>query len=110
AVSGEPFIFHTANTFPTRSTTAMTAGLACACASATARAIAVWTSPSERKLCAFAQEPVQPESGVPVGGGEVPMGLPELLPPPQAPSTAQTNSMSETLCAIRIAISPAPSE
>src|SRR6185312_10700513 len=92
-VSGAPFILYTASTLPTRSTTAITAGLLCACASAVACAIAVCTSDALRKVCALAHDPVQPESGVDCGGGgAVPSVLAELLPPPQPSSTAMASA------------------
>src|SRR5215475_11343895 len=85
----------------------MTEGLPCACASLTACAMILRTSSSPRNDEAFAQKPLQPESGVDCGGGgEVPVLLIELLPPPQAASVSVVASASQTSFVFRIAPSP----
>jgi xanthine/CO dehydrogenase XdhC/CoxF family maturation factor len=84
----------------------MTAGLPCACASATACAMTVWMSASVRNELAFAQKPLQPESGVVCGGGDVPALLIELLPPPQPVNASGAASASQTSLFFRIAPSP----
>src|SRR5215471_1895620 len=95
------------STLPTRSTTAMTEGLPCACASLTAWAMILRTSSSLRNDEALAQKPLQPESGVCCGGGgDVPVLLIELLPPPHAASVSVVASTSQSSFVFRIAPSP----
>src|SRR5512135_294275 len=85
----------------------MTEGLPCACASFTAWAMTFCTSLSERNELAFAQKPLQPESGVDCGGGgDVPALLPELLPPLQPVRAATTARTSQSSLVFRIAPSP----
>jgi hypothetical protein len=65
------------------------------------------TSSSERNDEAFAQKPLQPESGVDCGGGGyVPALLIELLPPPQPVSARVVANASQTSLVFRIAPSP----
>jgi len=65
------------------------------------------TSASLRNDDAFAQKPLQPESGVFCGGGgDVPALLPELLPPLQPVRTATAARTSQSSLVFRIAPSP----
>src|SRR5688572_1816279 len=81
-----PFMRNRPSTLPTRSTTAIVAGVFCACASATACAMIRPTSAWVRNEDAVTQEPSQPRSevGFGAGGGAVPTSLPELPLPLQA--------------------------
>src|SRR5438876_788112 len=99
----------TPSKLPTRSSTAMTAGLPCAAASFTACAMMVCTSAWVRNDEALAQKPLQPESGVDCGGGgEVPLELPELLPPLHAASVVAAATISQPSRAFTIPIGPSP--
>jgi MFS family permease len=104
ALGGAPVMLNTASTLPTRSTTTITAGLLCACASATAWAMTLRTSSSLRKDDALPQKPLQPCPPLSFpGGGAVPVVLFELLPPPQAVRATQKPATSQRNCDLPIA-------
>src|SRR5580704_150979 len=93
---------YTASTLPTRSTTAMVAFTCRAFASATPWAMICCTSPTVRKVEAFAQLPVH---STPAGEGLVPTEL-TAEPPPEHAATIAATAIDQNPLPIFIVILP----